>query len=282
MKVVGHKRQREFFQRAIDSDRLGHGYLFSGEDQIGKRSFAFEVLQKIHCEGDLCDDCCRMFEKGTHPDSLFLEPDGGSIKIKEAQKILRHLSLSPSLSPLKTVLIDEAHMMGVRAQNSLLKTLEEPGDSSLIILVTNHPESLLDTILSRLQRIEFFPLADKEMEEIVSDKDVLRLAGGRPGRALELVENNYEPEREEELIEIAKSDIGERLSFAKELSKKNPEDVLQSWVLYFHRLLGERVMEEGRTDKLKSLVKETDRTLHLLRNRNVNKKIVLQSLMLKF
>lgn len=295
-KVQGHERQKRFLRRALSSGRLAHGYLFSGEDQLGKRTLAHRFLKNVHCSKEsACDEChiCRMFEDGTHPDTLFLEPDeNGSIKIKEAKKVVRHLSLRPSLSSFKTVLIDEAHRMTPDAQNSLLKTLEEPGGYSLIVLVTNQPDSLVDTILSRLQEVAFFPLRGKEMSVLVEGLDddqkdrVINLSAGRPGRVVDFVESpeyiKTEMGREEELIGMARSCLGDRFKFAKDLSKQSPEDVLESWLMYFHRLLVERVANDGPTEKLRKLLKATDETLHLMRSTSINKKIALQNLVLKF
>lgn len=300
--IVGHKRQWNFLQTAYKKGSLSHAYLLTGEDQVGKKSLAFEFVKLIHCQkenadrGRPCQNCfsCRMIEKNTHPDFLLIEyQEGADIKVKQIEKLLRHLSLKPSFSEYKTVIIDEAHRLNRYAQNSLLKSLEEPGGATVVFLVTSRPYLLLDTILSRTQELRFLPLSRKEMELFLQKKGVagnkkeriIELSRGRPGRAIELIDNpgliEEEDGRREELKEILSSDLGFRFEKAKSLSKEEMETLLLSWMYFFRDNFLNALKIGGEIEPAVKVLDELQRAFYLLKTSNVNKKILLQNLMIK-
>ena len=117
-----------------------------GEGAIVKKNFAFLI--------------------GGHPDLIMVVPDGSQIKIDQIRHLQEYLSLKP-LSKHRVVIIDEAHLMNVAAQNALLKTLEEPPPDTLFILVAKNEGQLLPTILSRCRVLQFKPLTKEEIDEIL-------------------------------------------------------------------------------------------------------------------
>jgi DNA polymerase-3 subunit delta' len=156
--ILGHERQKEILNRSLAGGRLAHAYLFSGPDGIGKRLMALALARAIAChEQRGCGNCqaCRKIDHRNHPDLHVLEPDGNSIKIEQVRAFQKDLNLKPLEAPRKICLIEEADSMTVGAANALLKTLEEPRGDTLLILLSAHPNRLLETIRSRCQPLPF-------------------------------------------------------------------------------------------------------------------------------
>jgi len=156
--ILGHARQKEILDRSLASGRLAHAYLFSGPDGVGKRLMALALARAIVChEQRGCGDCqaCRKIDHRNHPDLHVLEPDGNSIKIEQVRSLQKGLNLKPLEAPRKICLIEAADSMTLGAANALLKTLEEPRGDTLLILLSAHPNRLLETIRSRCQALPF-------------------------------------------------------------------------------------------------------------------------------
>ena len=156
--ILGHARQKEILDRSLASGRLAHAYLFSGPDGVGKRLMALALARAIVChEQRGCGDCqaCRKIDHRNHPDLHVLEPDGNSIKIEQVRRLQKDLNLKPLEAPRKICLIEAADSMTLGAANALLKTLEEPRGDTLLILLSAHPNRLLETIRSRCQALPF-------------------------------------------------------------------------------------------------------------------------------
>jgi DNA polymerase-3 subunit delta' len=156
--ILGHERQKNILRRALNGGRLAHAYLFAGPEGVGKRLMALAVARVLFCaKGTGCGECaaCRKLDHRNHPDLHVLEADGSSIKIEQIRAIQRDLSLRPCEGSRKVCLIEAADLMTVAAANALLKTLEEPRGDTLLILLTSHPQRLLETIRSRCQLLHF-------------------------------------------------------------------------------------------------------------------------------
>ena len=156
--ILGHARQKEILDRSLASGRLAHAYLFSGPDGVGKRLMALALARAIVChEQRGCGDCqaCRKIDHRNHPDLHVLEPEGNSIKIEQVRRLQKNLNLKPLEAPRKICLIEAADSMTLGAANALLKTLEEPRGDTLLILLSAHPNRLLETIRSRCQALPF-------------------------------------------------------------------------------------------------------------------------------
>jgi DNA polymerase-3 subunit delta' len=156
--ILGHERQKNILRRALNGGRLAHAYLFAGPEGVGKRLMALALARVLFCaKGTGCGECaaCRKLDHRNHPDLHVLEADGSSIKIEQIRAIQRDLSLRPCEGSRKVCLIEAADLMTVAAANALLKTLEEPRGDTLLILLTSHPQRLLETIRSRCQLLHF-------------------------------------------------------------------------------------------------------------------------------
>ena len=122
-----------------------------------------------HSEIDACDECpsCRKIDKGIHPDFLLISPDSGQIRIDEIRAIDDALSLKAFEGRYKIVIVDDADTMNQYAANAFLKTLEEPPEDSLLVLISSNPDHLPDTIKSRCSRLNFTPLSDEACAKVI-------------------------------------------------------------------------------------------------------------------
>lgn len=168
--LIGHQRQLAILRLALANERLHHAYLFVGPEGVGKRTIAMAFAKAIHCEkrkGDFCGDCvnCVRISDGNHPDVRVVGQlaDKKEISIQQIREIERGLNYRSFTGKRKITIIDPATLMNPSAQNALLKTLEEPPQESLIILIAPNSGGLLPTLRSRCLRLSFAPLRRGEV-----------------------------------------------------------------------------------------------------------------------
>ncbi len=193
--IIGQDRAVNILLRTIERDRLPSSYLFAGESGIGKKFTAINLAKIVNCltplypplaKGgnggviDACDECssCKKIDAGVHPDFLLISPEGGKIRIEEIRAIDDILSFKPFEGRKKVVIVDEADTMNPFAANAFLKTLEEPPEDSLIILISSNPDRLPDTIRSRCSRVNFTPLSYETCEKVIEKTVGQQTAGG--------------------------------------------------------------------------------------------------------
>lgn len=201
--IYGHEWQKSFFQRICRSQRIAHAYLFFGPPRVGKETFALEFAKTLQClrpqnEGS-CGSCrsCTLFQTRTHPDLVILASSDTTLGIDRVREFVRNLSLKRAVSPLRVGIVSEAEKLTEEAGNCLLKTVEEPPADSIIILITSRLWSILPTIISRTQLVEFLPLSENEVKRYLLEKEGLEekkairiasLAMGSIGRALDILQ----------------------------------------------------------------------------------------------
>ena len=163
--IVGHEKQLETLRQSLLNGRLHHAYLFIGPDGIGKRTLALAMAQAIHCaelESDFCGACraCRAIQTGNHADVRILEPlaNKKEISIQQVRELEKALSLRSFSGRQKMAIIDPATLMNWPAQNALLKTLEEPPQGCVLILIASNTGGLLPTVRSRTFALSFAAL----------------------------------------------------------------------------------------------------------------------------
>jgi DNA polymerase-3 subunit delta' len=233
--ILGHQRLRGLLAGAVARRRLPPALLFSGPSGIGKKTLALAVGRALLCDrddGDACDACpaCRRAARGLHPDAVFVEPDGASIKIEQVRDAVREIAGRPFEGRARAFTFDEAHLLTEQAQNALLKSLEEPPATSHVFLVTASPQALLPTIRSRCQMLRFSPLPQsllethlRESSGLSADEARLRaaLSGGSFGAALAFESDGWRALREDlmEMLErlgrtgaLGRMDAAERLA----------------------------------------------------------------------
>ena len=184
--------------------RLGHAILLVGQEGIGKRLLLREFSQRILCSdknASPCGSCssCMLFNAGSHPDLLMVEPEekGKQIKIEQIRKVTEFVNTTPQKGNNKVVLLGPSEAMNNNASNALLKSLEEPSQHVTLLLYSHQPSNLLATIKSRCQQYDLHPPSWEqgltwltENSQATSLESVLRLAKGAPFKALQMVEND--------------------------------------------------------------------------------------------
>lgn len=174
--ILGQQRPVRILQSALGSGDISHAYLFSGPEGIGKRLTALNFAKALNClsvNDDSCIQClhCKKFKHRNFPDFLTIEPVDGSIKIDVIRELQKKISLRPYEGRFKVVLIERVEEMTVSAANSFLKTLEEPTESTIFILLCSNINSLLATIVSRCQRIHFNLIPIETIKNVLIDDD---------------------------------------------------------------------------------------------------------------
>ena len=168
--------------------------MLSGDSGIGKKLAALNYAKALNCQtpvdSDACDRCisCAKIDKEIHPDVTTLLPENDELKIETIRRAEEILSLRPYEGKKKVLIVDDADKMNISAANAFLKTLEEPPDNSIIVLVSASPDRLPDTIRSRCMHVRFRPLSHEAFARVFSmkapDKNLGPFAGlvmGRPG-----------------------------------------------------------------------------------------------------
>lgn len=175
--VCGHSRQIAMLQKTIAGGRVAHAYLFSGLSGIGKKAVALAFAQTINCEAvpepaDACGHCpaCRKIAAQNHPDLHVLSTERQFLRIDAVRDIHKQMTFKPLEASRRVVIIDDADKMNEQAANALLKTLEEPTVSNVLILITARPDWLPPTIVSRCRHLRFSPLPAETIERFLIDR----------------------------------------------------------------------------------------------------------------
>lgn len=208
--IVGHQAVKQYLQRSVAMGRVAHAYALVGPQGVGKSLVARAMAQALLCprtqHGAPCGECraCRQVRRLHHPDFHLVEDSDGTIGIDRVRELQRELSLKPYEAERKVAVIDQADRLTDAAQNSLLKTLEEPPGDTVLFLIAANPNALLSTVRSRCYVLRFQPLAAGDIEKWliargVGDQEAklaAALSGGSLRAALAAVERDYVAMRE--------------------------------------------------------------------------------------
>ncbi|HZK49461.1 MAG TPA: DNA polymerase III subunit delta', partial [Thermoleophilia bacterium] len=134
-----------------------HAYLFAGPAGVGKSETALAFAAGLACPERGCAACetCRRVLEGLHPDVEIVSPEGAVIPIGQIREINREVVMRPFEASVRVFIILDAHAMNAEAANALLKTLEEPPRHAHFVLVSDSPQRLPQTVVSRCQRVPF-------------------------------------------------------------------------------------------------------------------------------
>jgi DNA polymerase-3 subunit delta' len=175
--IIGHRNQLLTLRTALTNNRLHHAYCFVGPEGVGKRTVATALVKAVHCikgGDDFCGQCinCARITDGNHPDVRVIEPLASKkeISIQQIRELERELNYRSFSGRRKCAIIDPASLLNPASQNALLKTLEEPPENSLMILIAPNSGGLLPTVRSRCLRLAFAPLARREVAEFLQTK----------------------------------------------------------------------------------------------------------------
>ena len=217
--VIGHDRALRQLRTAL-ATHPAHSYLVAGPAGVGKKTLARAFLASLLCEatrdGDACGVCaqCVRVAAGTHPDVHLVarEEERRDIRTEQAREVTRWLTLRPLMAARKVALIEDAECLNEHGQNALLKTLEEPPGSAVLVLVATDASLLLPTVRSRCQRVRLDPLPPALVDRVLAARGVaadvravvVPRAEGSPGRALVLADDPRADARRRILDQLAR------------------------------------------------------------------------------
>ncbi|MFC1912262.1 DNA polymerase III subunit delta' [Chloroflexota bacterium] len=268
--IVGQTRVVDLLQRSLEKDSLAHAYLFAGSPNVGKMTLAINLAQALNCPETErpCGECasCQKIASANHADVQIVgltRNENSSetrlrteISIDQIRQLQHFASLPPFEGKYKVFIIEGAEFLSTEAANCLLKTLEEPADKVVFILLTTNEKLLPATVISRCQRLELTPLTAAEMENALTTRWSIepqkasllaRLSRGCLGWALSAVSDEsrlvQRKEKIEKLLEIISADYEGRFTCAAQLaaqftqSREAVQEVLDLWINWWRDLL---------------------------------------------
>jgi len=234
--IIGHRRQLEQLQEDLEQDRLAHAYLLSGPADLGKftiaRNFA-KAVQTFPLPEDRGFQVSALIDRGIHADTIFYSLSGEeeNIKIAEVRALLNNLQMTGD-SWKRILVIENIENLVPEAANAMLKMVEEPPDKVLFIFTSSNPKAILETILSRVRRIDFqlMPSEDlfqalKNRYRLVGEEKIRRvaeLALGRVAKAIKLLEADEQLKAYEDVYVqikdfLEKRDIAAAFNFVSQI-----------------------------------------------------------------
>jgi DNA polymerase-3 subunit delta' len=260
--VVGHRQACALLERAALTNQVGHAYLLTGPEQIGKTTLARAFVTLLQCTGraavmaEPCGAClaCRKIAHGNHPDVTLVEPPAGKrwLPVESIRDIVHEAGLEPYEGRWRAFILPGAERMQAAPMNALLKTLEEPPPRVLLVLTSAEPEVLLPTLVSRCQQVPIHPLTHHEVAQALVERwgvdqteaqELAGLAGGRLGWA---VNAHALPELRQEraalieqVIALAQARRGTRLRLVAALAgdAESARVAVDVWALWWRDVL---------------------------------------------
>lgn len=259
--VVGHKNIIQYIGNAVTSGAISHAYILNGERGSGKKLLANLFAMSLQCQnrdedGDACGKCqsCKQAVSGNQPDIIRVTHEKPTtISVDDIrEQVNNDIQIKPYSSPYKIYIIAEADMMSVQAQNALLKTIEEPPEYAVIILLTENAETLLPTIRSRCVMLKLRNIKDQLVKKYLMEQmeipdykaDVcVAFAQGNMGKAIALATSEYFNEIKEEAVHLLRNiddmQVEELMGAVKKCSayKMNISDYMDVIAIWYRDVL---------------------------------------------
>ena len=196
--------------KTLEDGRFVHAYLITGQEGVGKRTLAREIAKFLLCTGEHkpCNECaaCQQVQQGTHPDLLTVragyhvssdqptETGKNFIIVDTIRELVAKVNEHAYEGGERIVIMEHAEKMNASAENALLKTLEEPPENVLFLLLTDTPGALLPTIVSRCRQVALHPWPDSTVKRVLQEHgftgiraaQAVQASGGSIGKALEM------------------------------------------------------------------------------------------------
>lgn len=200
--IFGQPRVRDFLRASVAADRVTHAYLFTGPAGSNKTQSAYALAAALLCERKGCSSCetCERVRARKHPDVRYFAPEGaGGYLVEQIREVVADTALAPIQSDRKIYILDRVDLMGSSAANAFLKTLEEPPDDVVLVLLGRTRESVLPTIVSRCSVVPFRHIPASEAAAILSRrtgaapelaKIAIEACGGSITRGIEFLKSN--------------------------------------------------------------------------------------------
>lgn len=216
--IIGHEDIIKHFKASIEMDRIGHAYIICGEEESGKRTLSASFAKTLQCEQhgpDPCNRCqsCLQADSGNHPDIIRVKHEKPQVVSVDdiRTQVVDTISVKPYKSKYKIYIIEDGQLMNAQAQNALLKTIEEPPEYGVIIILTTSLDKLLPTVISRCITLNIRPVKERDiydylMEHFSLDKDkanfCVEYAQGNLGKAIKLATNEEYQELLQSVIRL--------------------------------------------------------------------------------
>ncbi|MCA9930380.1 MAG: DNA polymerase III subunit delta', partial [Anaerolineales bacterium] len=268
--VIGHEWAVEMLKSGIENGRIGHAYLITGPDHIGKTTLARTFAMALNCQGidntlRPCGTCrpCRLIAADRHPDVRLVAPEVSgrgklTLKIEMIRQLQHDLNLSAYEATYKVAILQRFDTATQGAANAFLKTLEEPPGNVILMLTANDADTLLPTISSRCRTVNLRPLPAELIQQSLAVRQQVReddayllahLADGRLGWAVAAAQDDAMlTERRAHLDTLYEALDGQRVSrfaIADKLSRKAEAlpDLLRSWLSWWRDVM---VLAQGK------------------------------------
>ncbi len=257
--VIGQEQMTQNLENALKYKKISHAYLFQGERLSGKRMIADIFARALQCEADgdrPCNQCrsCKQALNGNHPDIIYVEHDKPNVISVDniRTQINGDIAIKPYSSAYKIYIVDEAEKMNTQAQNALLKTLEEPPEYAVIMLLSTRAEAMLPTILSRCVALNTKPVPDDKIKHFLMTKVQIpdyrasicaSFARGNVGRAIQLASNEEFDTMKAEVLGNLKSifemEVYQMAAAAKKITEEKfeIEDYLDLCFIWYRDIL---------------------------------------------
>ena len=287
--ILGNEQIKRILKNSIKTGNLVHSYMFVGNSGIGKKLFATEFAKIILCEhndenSDNCSSCIK-FDSGNHPDFTIIDSeDGKNIKIEQVRNLQEQIAEKPIISNKKVYIINNSDLMTTEAQNCLLKTLEEPPEYAVLILVLSNESKLLNTIKSRCAKISFKSLSEEEIQNyaklnnIQLSENMIDICEGSISKLLSLEKNSeLYSDIDKTISDLSKKDIVDVWNGAEFLykAKENILEALDYFNIVFLKKL--KNTEEPKYINAVNIVELTRKRV----NSNANYDMCIDNLLLK-
>lgn len=279
--IIGHEEIVTHLQTAIETGKVSHAYLFAGDNGAGKKMTAKAFAKALLCENggiNACGKCksCIQTDSGNNPDLKIVTGEKIILSKEEIRsQVVEDAQIKPYAANKKVYIIPNAHLLRIDAQNVLLKTIEEPPEYVVIILVADNIDAIIPTILSRCVKIKFKAIRDDIIKKYLMEncglpdyaaKISAEFSGGSIGRAIRYASTQDFSAMKDKVIHIMREldnmdlfDIMEQVNdLAKD--KENMEDYLDLMLLWFRDVLMLKVTNDPNkllySEEYKSLAKQ--------------------------
>ncbi len=259
--IFGHEWAADLLANHIAHGSVRHAYLFCGPPGVGRRTLALRFVQALTClqppaPGQSCGKCriCEQTWRQQQPDLHIIQiaEDAQTIKVEQVRELQRLLALSPYQARYRIALLLGFEKATAGAQNALLKTLEEAPEKAVLLVIADSPDNLLPTITSRCEVLRLRPMKIEQLtESLISNQHtpaeeasvLAHIAAGRPGLALNLIDNHEAREERRQWLEYLHTALSggiiERFNLAERLTKdKNRLRAgMRTWLTYWRDLM---------------------------------------------
>lgn len=259
--IIGQEHIKEHLKSSIASGKISQAYLITGEIMQGKEFIAKVFANALLCEdrgeeGNPCGKChpCLQVASNSHPDiKIVTHEKPNSVSVDDIRnQIVSDVVVRPFQSKYKIYIMNEAEKMTPQAQNALLKTLEEPPEYVVILLLSTSKTSLLPTVLSRCVQLDMRPVEDKTVRKyLMKDLQIpdykadicVAFARGNIGKARNLASSEEFDNIKNEAIRILKyiktMDTADMIKTLKKLEeyKVNIDDFMDIMMIWYRDIL---------------------------------------------